>query len=185
MSPSEHPHALYRFRDQQDDLLYVGRSNDPIRRIDEHRVRKEWITSAVRIDLEWVPADMVRELERYAIESEHPRYNIQHNGGRVRVEVSAEVTVPSSDGLVVMVACGAAALLATKWGLDAAANWSVKRRATRAGMTIDLPSVRNPFTDDRPSWLRALLVASMTVGGPQSTLPGITRERATPSPSDP
>lgn len=68
------PHAIYRFRDQHDGLLYIGRSNEAVRQANEHRLRKDWITSAVRIDLEWGPAEMVHEMERRAIESEHPRY---------------------------------------------------------------------------------------------------------------
>lgn len=60
-----------------------------------------------------------------------------------------------------MAAVGAMAVLAAKWGIEAAANWSVKRRATRADMAVDLPPVRNPFADSGPLWLQGLLVAAM------------------------
>jgi predicted GIY-YIG superfamily endonuclease len=161
MTSHEPPHAIYRYRDGKDHLLYIGRTNDPMRRTNEHWRRKDWITSAARIDLEWVPAHRVHELERLAIQSEHPRYNIQHNSGRIKIEVSAEVSVPSGDGLVALVAISALAIILGKWGFEGAANWSVKRRAERAGMTIDLPPVPNPFKADQESWPVKLLYASM------------------------
>jgi hypothetical protein len=168
MPDREFPHAIYRYWDHDDDLLYIGRTNDPMRRADEHWRRKDWITSAVRIDLEWVPAHRVHELEQFAIQSEHPRYNIQHNTCRIKVELTAEVSVPSGDGLVALVATSALAIIMAKWAFDAVANWSVKRRATRAGVPIDLPPVRNPFKTDTPSWPVALLYASVVAAAPQS-----------------
>lgn len=79
---------------------------------------------------------MVAEVERHAIESEHPRYNIQHNGGRVRVEVSAEVAARSPGDFVALLALSYIARLAIKWGFEAAANWTVRRRAEKACMPV-------------------------------------------------
>lgn len=145
--------------------MYIGRTNSPIRRTYEHTLDKTWITTATRIDLEWVPADEVCELERRAIESERPRYNVVHNRGTVKVKIQAEVSLPDGNGLVAMVALGAMAVMSAKWGIEAFANWSVKRRADRAGVKLELPPVRNPFADGGPVWLQALLVEAMTPPG--------------------
>jgi predicted GIY-YIG superfamily endonuclease len=156
----ETPHALYRFRNADGELLYLGRSNSPFRRADEHRHSKQWITQAVRIDLEWVPAELVRDFEREAIQAERPRFNIQHNGGRVRVEVEAEIP-GSGTGLMALLAGSVALFLAAKWGADTCANWMVRRRAAQAGMQVDLPPVQNPFLADPPSVSLRLMYAAM------------------------
>ncbi len=162
MNTNEHPHVVYRYRGNKNELLYIGRSNDPLRRAGEHIRSKPWTTSTVRIDLEWVPADLVHEMERQAIESEHPRYNVQHNRGVVRFEVAAEVRVPSAGDFAALLAAATVMVLGAKWGFDAAANWNVKRRAARAGIEVELPLVKNPFTGGGPDWLQALLaVAAM------------------------
>jgi hypothetical protein len=59
------------------------------------------------------------------------------------------------------------AIILAKWGFDAAANWSVKRRARRAGIAIDLPPVPNPFKADPLSWPVALTYASAAAAAPQ------------------
>jgi len=112
----ERLHALYRIHDRR-DLLYVGRSNEPIRRANEHGRGKPWMYSACRIDVEWWREDEIAEAERRAIESEHPRYNVLHNQSRleVEVEVSAEVRLPSVNELAGMIALGAVAVPTVKW----------------------------------------------------------------------
>lgn len=161
---SQRLHVLYRFRDKRGHLLYVGQSNDALRRAGEHRRGKDWIGSVVLMEWEWVPADKVDELERRAIESEHPRYNVQHNRGhlKVGVEVSAEVRAPTANDIAAMIVIGAVVVLTAKWGFEAVANWNVKRRAARAGMTVDLPPVENPFADGGPDWLQALVALAAT-----------------------
>ena len=157
-------HVIYRFRDKRGRLLYIGQSNDALRRASEHRRGKHWITSVVQMEWEWVPAGKVDEHERRAIESEHPRYNVQHNRGRLKVEaeVSAEVRVPTVNDIAAVIIIGAVVVLTAKWGFEAAANWNVKRRAASAGMTVDLPPVENPFADGGPDWLQALMAIAAT-----------------------
>jgi hypothetical protein len=184
------PHALYRFRGPDGELLYVGKTS-PLRRADEHRRTKLWITQAVRIDLEWVPAEVVHEAERRAIQAERPRYNIQYNRGRLKIEVEAELP-GSGAGLVVLVAGAAAGVLAAKWGAESLANWMVRRRAGRAGIPIELPPVQNPFVEEPPSLPLKLIHALLATSGSGDRDTDLARyrrligERPTPSqPSDP
>jgi predicted GIY-YIG superfamily endonuclease len=75
-------HALYRFFDDADQLLYVGLTvNLPTRLRDHHR-DKAWWRDVVRMTATWYPtrAD-VTEAERLAIIDEKPLHNIQHNRG--------------------------------------------------------------------------------------------------------
>lgn len=134
-----------------------------MRRAEEHRASKTWITQAARIDLEWYPADEIAEAERQAIRRERPVHNIQHNGGRLKVEVTAEVefSPPSPEQLAMMLALVVAAGMAAVWAFDSVANWSVKRRAERAGQQVDLPPARNLFTQDPPHWSATLLQGLM------------------------
>lgn len=69
-------HVLYRFFDQEDQLLYIGISNDPKRRFSEHRQGKLWWRKASRIQLEHFGGrDELAAAEIRAIQNESPRYN--------------------------------------------------------------------------------------------------------------
>ncbi len=76
--------ALYRWIGQDGELLYVGISNDPDRRIGEHVEGKPWVEQAVRIDIvDWFEnRDLALEAEEAMIVAERPLYNIIHNGNR-------------------------------------------------------------------------------------------------------
>ena len=76
----DEPTALYRWFDADDQLLYVGISNNVVRRSGEHAKAKAWMRQAVRNTVEWLP-DRASALaaEEAAIESEHPKHNIVHN----------------------------------------------------------------------------------------------------------
>lgn len=69
---------LYRFYDDQGDLLYVGISNDPWRRQGEHLRKKHWYPlvhswAVTKCGNNW---DEARAVERWAIKNGHPRFNI-------------------------------------------------------------------------------------------------------------
>lgn len=98
MTNDEELHALYRFRGKgrRQPPLYIGRSKNLMRRAEQHRATKTWLPQAVRIDVEWYSAEEIAEAERHAIRREHPLYNIQHNGGRLRIEATAEVTIATT-----------------------------------------------------------------------------------------
>jgi predicted GIY-YIG superfamily endonuclease len=72
--------ALYRLRGSVDDLLYVGISNDPLRRWSEHAGDKAWWPQVAHFSLEWFPSrDQALLAEARAIRAERPLYNIAHN----------------------------------------------------------------------------------------------------------
>lgn len=78
----DRPHALYRFYDKDDQLLYVGITIDPGTRWGQHAKDKTWWTEVVRTTIEQFPtrADVLMA-ERVAIQTENPKYNIMHKGG--------------------------------------------------------------------------------------------------------
>lgn len=66
-----------------------------------------------------------------------------------------------------MVFCVVLAAVLGKWAFDSLSNWNVKRRAERAGMSVDVPPAARPFTDPE-SWSTKLLYASMVEALPKS-----------------
>ena len=80
------PHWLYRWFDANENLLYVGISNDPERRMREHLddPRKPWAREpGVQFEVEPEPyptRTAVLEAEERAIWREGPLYNVVHNG---------------------------------------------------------------------------------------------------------
>jgi predicted GIY-YIG superfamily endonuclease len=74
------PHFLYRLLAANGDLLYLGCSADPERRLAEHR-RKPWGGEIAAWQFaEFRDARSAYAAERDAIASESPRYNAMHNG---------------------------------------------------------------------------------------------------------
>jgi hypothetical protein len=136
-----------------------------IARCVEHWSRKTWITEAKRIDLEWFTATEIADAERQAIELEHPVYNVQHNGGRVRIELAGEISYrpASPEEIALKMAAPVAAGMGAVRLFDTLANWSVKRRAHRAGQELELPPARNLFTQEPRHWSKALLDGLLSV----------------------
>lgn len=76
-------HALYRFYDDHNRLLYVGITSDPRLRFEQHRAAKPWWPDIVVREVTWYPTrELLAAAERDAIQRERPRYNIQHAGRR-------------------------------------------------------------------------------------------------------
>lgn len=74
------PHALYRFYDRSDVLLYVGITVDIPARVKKHRAEKPWWTEVSNISIEnFGSRHEVLAAERTAIRTERPLYNIDHN----------------------------------------------------------------------------------------------------------
>lgn len=75
--------ALYRWVGHNGELLYVGISNDPDRRIGEHVEGKPWVEQTARVEIvDWFDSrELALEAEEEMIKSERPRYNVIHNGG--------------------------------------------------------------------------------------------------------
>lgn len=80
------PHALYRFYDHTDRLLYIGITANLPGRLTQHRDDKPWWSNVARIAVEHhADRDAVLDAERRAIITERPLWNIQHNGERLAV----------------------------------------------------------------------------------------------------
>lgn len=70
------PHALYRFFDERDRLLYVGESWSAPSRAKQHRAGQRWWKQVRRMTVEMHPCrDDALAAEAEAIRTEHPRYN--------------------------------------------------------------------------------------------------------------
>lgn len=73
---------LYRLFDADDALLYIGISRSALGRLGEHLGEKTWAGEVVRTTIHpFGSRDEAAAAERAAIQSERPRYNIQHNHG--------------------------------------------------------------------------------------------------------
>lgn len=68
--------AVYRIYNADMELLYVGQSAKPLRRIAEH-AHKDWCESAAMVTMEWFEtAVAASDAERAGIMSERPKHNI-------------------------------------------------------------------------------------------------------------
>lgn len=75
---------LYRFFDDAGELLYRGKTNEPIRRLLEHLRDQPWadeIATWQRDPRIFYSEAEALAAEKAAIRAERPRYNITHNGG--------------------------------------------------------------------------------------------------------
>lgn len=71
--------ALYRFYNDSGQLLYVGITNDPPRRMGQHAKDKEWWAQVRGMTVDWYPdRPSVLAAEKRAINVENPLHNIQH-----------------------------------------------------------------------------------------------------------
>lgn len=76
--------ALYRLYGADDRLLYVGVSNDPPNRMQQHAGDKPWWPEVARHGLEWLDTrDEALDAERLAIYTEKPKYNHTHNPSEI------------------------------------------------------------------------------------------------------
>lgn len=73
---TDRPTAVYRLYDEAGHLLYIGMSNDPVRRWREHRKEMFWWREVERHERTWyASARLADQAERAAIIMENPRYN--------------------------------------------------------------------------------------------------------------
>jgi len=74
--PSLREHFVYRALNASGELLYVGCSLNPQKRIGEHKFSSDWHGQATRFKLSGpYNYETARELERRAIATERPLYN--------------------------------------------------------------------------------------------------------------
>jgi predicted GIY-YIG superfamily endonuclease len=97
---------LYRMFNADDELLYVGISMSALNRIGQHKTEKAWWHEVAKITIEThhVERDLIFEIEREAIRTECPRYNVKHARARPSTPRLHEQRFNNEPGLVV--ACG-------------------------------------------------------------------------------
>lgn len=89
------PAAVYRCYDDQNALLYIGRTVDPPRRLREH-LGKEWWRDVVAVLVEHYP-DLASacEAEACAITAEFPRWNIRMRAPEPEAVAPRPATMPA------------------------------------------------------------------------------------------
>lgn len=82
--------AVYRLFAGNDQLLYVGITNDVSRRMQQHKERKPWWSEVERQEVAWFATrhEAAAEEQR-AIRVEKPQYNVKHNEAPVVTYQSA------------------------------------------------------------------------------------------------
>lgn len=101
------PHALYRFYSDQGQLLYVGITKDPAKRIEQHGDQKDWWSQVSGMTIEWYPdRATVLAAERRAIRVEHPAHNIQHTP-RARPGVTSQAGPRTKPAIHLVWTCNA------------------------------------------------------------------------------
>jgi len=76
-------HALYRFYDHREVLLYIGLTMDPATRWKAHSKQKPWWVEVTSIRIEHFPSrEAVKAAEIAAIKAELPLYNVVHHPGK-------------------------------------------------------------------------------------------------------
>ena len=69
-------HVLYRFYSNCGDLLYIGITNDPLRRFSQHQSDKEWWSQVTNIcQQSFQTREALQDAEKRAIQNERPLYN--------------------------------------------------------------------------------------------------------------
>ncbi|MDF1606933.1 GIY-YIG nuclease family protein [Hoeflea sp. YIM 152468] len=72
-------YAVYRHFDENDQLLYIGQSLNPLRRMEEHKYQSDWFDSIAKVTIEKFnehAAALVAEAA--AIRAEKPMHNVQY-----------------------------------------------------------------------------------------------------------
>lgn len=85
------PCAVYRFYDEDDDLLYVGKSLDPFSRSNSHKQDPRFFAVSI-IEVEWFEDQVLATLaETTAIIREKPKWN-KHHAAKPRIKTRTSLT---------------------------------------------------------------------------------------------
>ena len=77
------PHQVYKLFNHNDEILYIGISNNPLRRVNNHSETKQWAKDVRRIEIsEWFPnrKEAARRAQKL-IGTLSPIHNIRHKKG--------------------------------------------------------------------------------------------------------
>lgn len=108
--------ALYRHFDADGKLLYVGISNDALRRLLQHKDRSHWFETIAQVDIEWLGGrETALAAEAIAIAKECPAWNVARPAAAGRrswpsASATNEVRVRGED-------LHAACFLGTQWAV--------------------------------------------------------------------
>jgi excinuclease UvrABC nuclease subunit len=76
---------VYQAFGAEDRLLYVGKSWDLKRRLEDHRRYTSWWHEVERVEHEWFDNQWIAaDIETYLIRTADPVHNIQCRGGRLQ-----------------------------------------------------------------------------------------------------
>ena len=103
--PDPRLHDIYRMRDLSGRLLYIGVTNGGLRRFMEHAKDKTWWREVAQIDVEHVHCSrpVIEAIEREAIRTERPLYNVTHNVGRVELPPPPPANPPTPAEVVELI----------------------------------------------------------------------------------
>lgn len=74
---------LYKYYDENGDLLYVGISLNPVVRLADHNSKSFWADAIRRVEIEFIPDEFAPSMfERKIIMEENPKHNIVHKNGK-------------------------------------------------------------------------------------------------------
>jgi predicted GIY-YIG superfamily endonuclease len=93
----EDPTALYRLYGHDSELLYVGITEAPARRMAHHADTQPWWPEVVRKTMAWYPTrSEADEAETAAIDAEKPKYNLKKSKdpGAARRALAAHLRTP-------------------------------------------------------------------------------------------
>ena len=71
--------AVYWCYNRRRELIYIGMSSQPLRRLYEHDNSRSWLPKCVKLTLVWYATRTHAKIaEREAIKQHKPRYNVSH-----------------------------------------------------------------------------------------------------------
>ena len=72
--------GVYRFFSSAGDLLYIGATANPFKRLQNHASDTSWIVTVTRVEIQWTRTKHEATLlERQAIIDEKPLHNVHWN----------------------------------------------------------------------------------------------------------
>lgn len=93
--------AVYRILGEDDELLYIGMTNNPAIRWNGHQRIQPWWNELRSMSVEWFDSrEEAAAAEKAAIQSEEPKYNVTYlrRPGGSRLEVPEDIGPEEADG---------------------------------------------------------------------------------------